>query len=83
MSVKNFIITQLKIYKKCHERYCKVLKSETFQFNLLDLESEHNCYPIEANIFGKRVFIQTVVGMNGSGKSSSCNLPSYFQRGTN
>jgi len=74
MSVKNFIITQLKIYKKCHERYRKVLKSETFQFNLLDLESQHNSYPIEANIFGKRVFIQTVVGMNGSGKSSLMEL---------
>lgn len=66
MEQKNFILTSLTIHPKCEDLYRKILRSETYHFNQLDGEM----HSLENDIFGHRIIIQTIVGENGSGKSS-------------
>ncbi|SFH05051.1 AAA family ATPase [Pedobacter insulae] len=70
MRSQNFIITELRIHSKCNEVYKKILKEDTYHFNQLDLVNYQEQQSLERSIFGKRVFIQAIVGKNGSGKSS-------------
>jgi AAA15 family ATPase/GTPase len=74
MSPKNFIINELRIHPECNEIYTKVLKDKSYRFNQLGLNEEPGKNPLERNIFGKGIFIQTIVGKNGSGKSSVLEL---------
>jgi len=70
MQHKNFIITELRILADRNELYKKVLHPGTFKFNQLSVVDNSEKRLLEREIFGKRIFIQTIVGKNGSGKSS-------------
>jgi energy-coupling factor transporter ATP-binding protein EcfA2 len=70
MAQKIFILTSLQIHPECADLYRKILKPERYDFNQLNIEEES----LEKGVFGKRVFIQTIVGKNGSGKSSLLEL---------
>jgi predicted ATPase len=70
MSQRNFILTELKIQTTPNALYNKVLKDKSYKFNQIDFSKKEDEQPLERDIFGKRVFIQTIVGKNGSGKSS-------------
>jgi predicted ATPase len=74
MQRKNFIITELRIHEKCSNLYKKVLKSKTYQFNQLNISGSQVNSQLAQEIYGKRIFIQTIVGKNGSGKSSILEL---------
>ncbi|RZK26782.1 MAG: hypothetical protein EOO43_01765, partial [Flavobacterium sp.] len=59
----------LRVHPDCDKKYRKILKGTSFTFNHLHL-SEGTSTHIEQELFNRGVFIQTIVGKNGSGKSS-------------
>lgn len=74
--IQEFIVSVLRIDKRCKQDLRKVLKEEYYFFNkrcVLDgngnIVLNPNNKP-ENNIYGSKVQINTIVGKNGSGKSS-------------
>ncbi|WP_286733046.1 MULTISPECIES: AAA family ATPase [Sphingobacterium] len=72
MDIKNFLLQELRIHPDCDPQYKKVLKGTRFIFNTLDKSLSDDT--ISRKLFGQRVFIHTIVGKNGSGKSSILEL---------
>lgn len=70
MIKRNFILKQLRLYPECKGSYKKILKDTKFTFNDLSPGVDFAEGEIAEMLFGKRVFIQTIVGKNGSGKST-------------
>jgi energy-coupling factor transporter ATP-binding protein EcfA2 len=70
MTTKNFILKELRVHPECIDGYRKILKGTSFTFNKLGADGDAPADEIAQKLFGKRVFIQTIVGKNGSGKSS-------------
>ena len=75
-SIQEFILSALRIDPRCRKELRKVLKEEYYFFNdRCKTDSKGNVvlnsdYHQEYSIYGPRLSINTIVGKNGSGKSS-------------
>ena len=74
--IQEFIVSALRIDKRCKQDLRKVLKEEYYFFNKRCVFDENGNVVLnpnhcpEHNIYGSKVQINTIVGKNGSGKSS-------------
>ena len=74
--IQEFVISALRIDPQCKTELRKVLKDEIYMFNkrcciTADKRIVLNTdYKSEYNVYGSKICINTIVGMNGSGKSS-------------
>lgn len=74
--IQEFVISALRIDRRCKSELRKVLKDEYYLFNKRCVKDSDGSiilnpdYRCEYNVYGKQININTIVGENGSGKSS-------------
>lgn len=74
--IQEFVISALRVDNRCKHELRKVLKDDYYFFNkrcMLDLHQKvvlNPEYQREYNIYGPKINVNTIVGKNGSGKSS-------------
>ena len=74
--IQEFVISALRIDQRCKPELRKVLKDEYYLFNKRCVRDNDGniilnpAYHREYNVYGKKININTIVGKNGSGKSS-------------
>lgn len=74
--IQEFVVSALRIDSRCKPELRKVLKDEYYFFNKRCMLDENDqvilnpAYYTKLNIYGSKLNINTIVGKNGSGKSS-------------